>query len=263
MSGVNQKLSSIETIVHEIRNLIKALKHDKYTSGEGDNAAKEDRLAHAQAPVVPKIEPTPIRSHKSHDCQYQSTPKWKARLEVAALLFGVGYAIVTGLLWWDQHQNFKIDERAWMINTEVVPSHRSANNAAVWLTAGEKAAFGVKFINSGKTPALNLNAKFTVKTFDRGVPFAPIYDDSPKPASSVILAPGVTDEINTEPDDPISIIVTDVLLQKLSRSDTTLRLYGEIEYSDIFKCRHKTTFCMYLSVDLASFKHCDTYNDAN
>ncbi len=52
-------------------------------------------------------------------------------------------------------------------------------------------------------------------------------------------------------------------IEAITSGTVILRVFGYLEYEDIFRISHRTTFCMYLDRSLSGFSNCNTYNDAN
>lgn len=244
MSGTNQKLASIETVVHEIRNLVKGLKCDKQPAGENKKAAIEHALAQTHHPVVAQIEPTPTPSDVSSKCQHQPAPKWKTRLELTALIFGIGYAIVTGLLWWDQHRNFKRDERAWIAIKEMQITQLSAGKVLM----GE-----VRIVDTGRTPGVNA-------TFPGGIQTSHSFEDALTQYAKLkqpffypsVLFPGIDQVLPSSTKETLD----DGQVKAIEAGLLQVYLIGDIHYSDVFGCPHTTHYCGKYRFETKRFENC-------
>jgi hypothetical protein len=155
------------------------------------------------------------------------------------------------------------DQRAWVTNADMVPNFMDDKGVPTWVMEGRKLTFGVKLQNSGKSPALDVECKMAAKVFPKEIPFSPIYDPSERPPSRIVMRPGGIGEIDTSPSDPLAVDITAEILADITSGRKRLCAYGEITYRDIFERHHVTTFCAYLSEDLRTFMHCNTYNYAN
>lgn len=79
-----------------------------------DHTEQEGDRAIGQPGTPPKVNPSPTDTPKSEQGRYKTVEWWKPRLEVVALMFGIGYAIVTYCMWRDSNANFRVDQRAWI-----------------------------------------------------------------------------------------------------------------------------------------------------
>jgi hypothetical protein len=64
--------------------------------------------------IVLKVGPSPEHSSEAKSGRYKTVEWWKDRLEVAAIVAGIFYAIVTFCMWRDAHDNFVVNQRAWV-----------------------------------------------------------------------------------------------------------------------------------------------------
>ncbi len=57
--------------------------------------------------------------------------------------------------------------------------------------------------------------------------------------------------------------LNDAAITKLSNGESTMYVFGEITYKDVFDKFHSTRFCMFVFRDLKTLNSCDKYNEAN
>src|SRR5437879_2023696 len=84
------------------------------TTSPQDQASKEGHDGIVASPASLEIEPTLHTADKPRYCRYMPSPWWKNWLEGFALFAGIGYAIVTFWMWRDAHDNFIVNQRAWV-----------------------------------------------------------------------------------------------------------------------------------------------------
>jgi hypothetical protein len=152
----------------------------------------------------------------------------------------------------------RLDQRAWICQTAVLPPVFRDGNRSVYLKDGEQTSLSTGIVNSGKTPARNVMQENSYRTLPFGVAFSPRYPGGGSRRVGVIL-PGVPFQLAT----PVTERVTSAQVNTYVTGANVLYLYGRISYDDIFGQAHETTYCMYLLRDLTAFTDCDTYNEAN
>ena len=189
-----------------------------------------------------------------------SIPRWKTALEITAIVFGIGYAVVTGLQWWDLRQNFKIDQRPWIGLTD----------EAVVVTP-DKIDAEIKFVNSGKTPARNVQKSVRIKISPLPLIKEPPAEDIQNLVFSghTVLAPQGTVRVRggTETEETESaLILKEAAKNYFPLIDTRkdiLYLFGELIYDDASGKHHTTKYCLY-AVKLETGWHlaeCDGFNE--
>lgn len=213
--------------------------------------------------TVAKIVPSQLKQPQPEYCQYSPTPRWKTILEGFALVCGIGYAIVTGMQWWDLRRNFQLDERPWV----------AISDQAIIVTQDRMDA-EVAFTNSGKTPARNVQKSVQMK-----IAHSPLVD---KPSDAdekslvfsghSVLGPqaktreraGTTSEV----DPKVALALKDALKQSFSyieSGEDILYLFGEIKYEDTSGGAHITRYCFH-AVKLESgwwLAECNGFNEMN
>jgi hypothetical protein len=151
------------------------------------------------------------------------------------------------------------DQRAWVGITEIIPPWRDPANNPLYIKEGSNFGASVTIINSGKTPALNIRSKIRLMAFPRNHKFAPDYGNVQGQSVGVLQPQGKFKATSLPSYQPVN--ASDIT--SLKNSAMILYLYGEIQYEDIFKISHRTTYCSFLAQTLDSFVVNSTYNDAN
>jgi hypothetical protein len=153
--------------------------------------------------------------------------------------------------------NAKLDQRAWVGPIEATEPLFSDGSDKVYVKEGMKTTLGVVVINTGKTPALKHRHKIGMHIIKAETALVPDYPTTKTPSSITVIQPGgrVIEEVTS------NTVMTKELLDKLSSGDYILYLHGIINYEDIFRVPHETTFCMYLKPNLKTLSACETYNE--
>ena len=114
--------------------------------------------------------------------------------------------------------------------------------------------------NSGKTPSMGMTSATAMQFVNPGQSFEPILNKAPTPAPVDIIQP------NGELYLPVDLGTTrlnDAAINRLRSGESTLYVFGEITYSDVFGRAHFNRFCMFVAHDLKTLNSCATYNEAN
>jgi hypothetical protein len=89
-----------------------------FSEGEvpmADDASKEGNSEPSSLSSPPsQLQPPPHATEKLCHCGYKPSPWWKDWLEGIALIAGISYAIVTFCMWRDAHDDFIVNQRAWI-----------------------------------------------------------------------------------------------------------------------------------------------------
>jgi len=152
---------------------------------------------------------------------------------------------------------FHLDQRAWIGPTEVLGPQYTEDGRPVYMKVGEITRFAVLIVNSGKTPARNILTRYGIRTLPQGVNFSPKYPKKPRPYG--VLQPNVPFRLEVPPLGP----TVQGNINAYTLGHHILYFYGEITYDDVFKARHRTQLCMFMTPDLGSFVDCSTYNYAD
>jgi hypothetical protein len=151
-----------------------------------------------------------------------------------------------------------LDQRAWVAFTVVNGTPQVNQPFIVRVTAQ----------NSGKTFAKKLRTSVVFQAGDAGTKPDYSHELNPKNAfqSATLLAPNASYEttsiVTGEGSNPYHPNLTADQLDKVKTGKTVVFIFGRLDYVDIFKNPHWTTFCDYLDQDL-TWEGCDEHNDAD
>jgi hypothetical protein len=174
--------------------------------------------------------PTPFEPDKSRKSWYDPFPWWKF-FEGVGILFGILYAIVTICMWRDAHNNFIVDQRAWVSITSFRLEKEPTEDAT---------DITIKFslVDSGKTPAVNciFERQPSLLTAPRNE-FPKTWALRPKDQPVFVLMPGA-EQGKTYPWKPDA---SHIPLYKAKR----YMLYVQVKvwYDDVFGGHHWATTC--------------------
>lgn len=154
----------------------------------------------------------------------------------------------------------------WLLNLQLSEMHLDQR---AWVGIGRVNSFDFKVgpnfavpfdvANTGKTPALHVKTKASLKTLEKGQGFAATYTDpqSYKPSIGVVQ-PQMHITLSTLPTDVSAAQYGDI-----QNGRGILYAYGDIKYDDIYGNPHETTFCVMYYAGLSGPSPCDVYNEAN
>jgi hypothetical protein len=146
-----------------------------------------------------------------------------------------------------------LDQRAWV---------GSANLSLEYPTVGDVVHASVGWINSGKTPARSasptVHLAFQPQQVENEAELMRLIKsgDSPSPGIG-ILSPGISFATHLDGKN----VITE-LDEKQITADWYTYLWGELNYTDVFKERHLMTFCGYRKGIKGDFLQCPFHNDA-
>lgn len=86
--------------------------HDAGASPKGAANQKND-TARWEVSLSSQVNPSPGNTAQAQNPWYKTAQGWKQRLEIAGIVFAIGYAIVTFFQWRDLRKNFEASERSW------------------------------------------------------------------------------------------------------------------------------------------------------
>ena len=254
-----QRITALEKLVHDLRDAPRqqdqtGIRPESYTT-------KESYPGIGQTSAIPHIDPTPRTTNKSKHPSYKTIEWWKPRLEILALFFGMGYAVVTYFQWRDLRRNFEADQRAWLGET----------GTKFDLRIGAIPQISTTFTNTGKTPAFHVRTQVVSHAFRSDESFSTTYLPGIVGSDSVVF-PGA--QITTSPI-PLAVVTPDTL-NMLTSGQRKVMFYGCVLYDDAFGRPHHSHFCNVLDRDIVNYtsgtvsviglsnhRLCDTYNDAN
>jgi hypothetical protein len=159
-------------------------------------------------------------------------------------------------------RNFRIDERAW-IGFTLASDHFT-------FTLGKPFLVPAEILNTGKTPAKNVEGNIAVQIAEKGKPidfsYAPghanyrIQGGTLFPSGKIIESfEGIQHgRENAEP-----IVITKALGQEIISGQLYVIIHGKITYQDEFGTEHWTTFCRNVTDPSAISEDCTRYNDTD
>jgi hypothetical protein len=149
----------------------------------------------------------------------------------------------------DARNAMRLDQRAWVGVVKV---------NSFDLRIGPNFSVPFDMTNSGKTPALNVMTKTSLKTIEKRESFIPTYSDpTPTKPSRGVIQPQMHMELSSLPAN-----ISPTQYEDIENGRGILYAYGDITYDDIFGLTHETTFCVMYWTGLAGPILCDTYNNA-
>lgn len=215
-----------------------------------DRAAKENSKANDGTAFVAPNHPAPAKPKNIYRKSYRCARRWKPFLEIAALVAGIGYAIVTYYQWRDLRDNFKVEQRAWIGVMGV---------GIEGLVSGTVTArFPLTITNTGKTPArfVEFRSNLGYVRHPNGKPEEMIgigggesekivgdFDPARKPKNTNragTIQPGAQNQILHTAIFSSGIGVTP---DEIMTGNKTVFLQGIIWYTDIFGGEHWTRYC--------------------
>jgi hypothetical protein len=195
------------------------------------------------------------------------TPRWKACLELAAVIieviavvFLVIYTTFAGLQWHEMHHALLVDQRAWV--SFVPPSNFPFENSSVLAS--------IQIANIGKTPAKKIAIDIIATVLKKGE--EPSFDFSVgHPHSTVhigVLFPNAPVPVTVQvvrygPKTPEVILPSPELQQEIVNNESFIIFYGKIYYFDVFGVSHWTSFCAGSGSAMGDMKKCVDYNDVD
>ncbi|WP_263374154.1 hypothetical protein [Granulicella aggregans] len=223
---------TIEQLKHLNRTLEKLLKMAH--QGEGDDSDQDSRSG--KAVVLSRAGHSGQRGIKPDSKWDRFLRRWKSRVELAGIVFGIAYAIITYLQWRDANNNFRAGQRAWVLvaETRILPVG-GPEVADIPITAGVPNTIAFKFVNSGLSPALRFRAQTESKFGGSGCNYLSIPLQS---GDEIDVAP------QQKPGDQILQFTPDkACVSALESGQASLILQGVATYSDIFNNVHHTGYC--------------------
>jgi hypothetical protein len=195
-------------------------------------------------------------------CRYEPTPAWWRLIELIGIAAVVVYSFITWRMWRDSHNNFVVDERAWVGVS--VPTVFPLNGTSIPAAA--------QLVNSGKTPARGVEGDIvatviskgdqpTVGDFSIGHPHNRLYVGAIFPGAPIPMTIAV---VHYGPQAAETIVPDETLRQDIANGNRSIIFYGRITYYDVFGVQHWTQFCTGSGAAMQdSLKQCIGYNDVD
>jgi hypothetical protein len=217
--------------------------------------------------------------HKPDDHHAERREQVRFVVECIVAFFIVVYTLVSICLWiatrraneisrqgvTNADRNFKRDERAWMAFEFV------AGNITV--TLNKPFFVPTKPLNTGKTPAKNVEGSIVVGVFKKGEHLSFDYSSGHGNANYAVKAGTIFPNGSIEESfqglrsvgdrDHEAILMTKVMLEEIRTGQSFIIVHGKITYRDIFGSEHWTTYCRYVTNPSLINDECTRYNDAD
>jgi len=159
-------------------------------------------------------------------------------------------------------RNFRRDERAWV--------SFSFGPGSVTFTIGKPFLVPTLLINTGKTPAKNVEGNIVVGVFERGKPldfsYAAGHANYRVAAGTIFPNGSITESfegIEHGTDHANAIIITKSLAEEILTNRSLVIVHGRITYYDIFGDQHRTTYCRVVSNPSLIPEDCTHYNNTD
>ncbi len=178
---------------------------------------------------------------------------WKTLLEIIAIPFAIGYAIVTYFQWQELHRNFTLDERAW-IQIKQIPGTTGLDFKYMSLP--------LELTNVGKSPARNVRILSRAEVLQRDK--APTFDYGKNDSQATVvgvLFQGSPQELDWQSAHPM----TELQRISIMSGQNYFVYYVLVNWEDIFGQTHATRFCarVVLTPGITNAKACTDYNDTD
>lgn len=153
-----------------------------------------------------------------------------------------------------------LEQRAWVGITNLASPTFNEGDLKVFVKEGHQTKLNFVFINTGKTPAINVQANINTHMLESGTnpPSANFPDESDR---GTVLQPGM--EILNDITMPRNRNATKKEVDDLINEKAVLYITGSVTYRDIFKKSHWSTFCLQLRPDRTAFNWCKTGNETD
>lgn len=158
-------------------------------------------------------------------------------------------------------EHFRLEQRAWVGPVEVSPAEYAEGDKKVYVKEGQKIKGGIRFVNSGKTPALNVRNAYGFRYLKSGIaPSVTLKATEMPPGSTTIMQPGMSGYLYPTPI-PLERVISKTDIDDIINERVIVYIIGIITYDDIFKRNHSSKFCLRLKSDLTTFESCTTNNE--
>jgi hypothetical protein len=254
----------------------KAASVDNHTeTDQGNSSANEGSEIHN-----PQRDNAENSSNEDFEVLKKYLKDWPKSEIIQALILIVGavYCVVTIGLWSaaghankiaakgvaDADRNFRRDERAWMA------FEFTGENLTV--TLDKPFLVPTKLVNTGKTPAKDVEGEIVVGVFKKGEPL--IFDYTPGnrnwhyeiKAGTIFPTGSITESFEGRRhgiDKSEAELITRPILDDIHFTRSFIIVHGIITYWDIFGTQHWTTYCRYVTGPNFISDQCTRYNDTD
>ena len=183
----------------------------------------------------------------------------------------VGAAIYQFVIMNGQLETMQIDQRAWM-KVGAVPDKPGDDHVTWQIASGQPVVYPVRFVNTGKTPATDIDMSVFIEIVDADKGPHLEYVDAPDAdghpharATSGISFPNadVNQRISRIGGDGSPRTATNDEVKAVNDGKAYLAVYGIIKYDDVFKRHQWTKFCMWMAqTGTFQARECTQYNHA-
>jgi len=223
--GLNSRLTKLENAFH-------ALQQNKHTESPQETASEKHDSTQREPALVAYVPPAPSNTDQSKKPWYKTLNGWRSLLEIIAIPFAIGYAVVTYCSWQDLRHNFMVDQRAWLyVSHSVLSKEPSEEDLGLQVNAS--------VVNSGKTPAVAVGLKYGIFLYDHDPPMADWTKVHMEPQG--VLFPSQTNGSFVH--DFKLHDASDLAIYKAKTGKIYLRTC--LVYTDTFNETHFTESCMY------------------
>lgn len=208
-------------------------------------------MSHARNQTSRKYKYEPLESMKRVWGLMSISERIMAVLTLLAVLVAGG----TGYIIWQQKQEMKTDQRAWVGFDE----SRNWN-----LVAGKEFYATISVRNIGKTPARRVAAGFFVLVCPKNetLKYDELLQPYIRPSPSALLLPNQVHEMTAHirgENDPIP----DAVFNDIQSGKAVIYLIAKVTYVDVFGINHWTKYCYAsgrLGIEALEFRPCGDYN---
>ena len=217
-----------------------------------------------------------VAQTKETNAKSERREKFKVVIELTTLFAVLAYTTVAAFQWWemrkttkatqqsvaDADRNFRRDERAWIAFAFV--------GGNIQLTVGKSFFVTTQVLNTGKTPAKNVEGNIAVRVVKKGEHLEFVYTPGHanyRVVGGTIFPNGSITQsfegIQHGPEKAEAIVITKTLLQEIVSSESFIVVYGKLTYTDIFGAPHWTTYCRYVTNPSLISEECTRYNNTD
>ena len=256
VADLEKTTARIERRINHLETLISKPKehHEDSIPPQQATAHESDSAGGTPAPVS-KAVLSPLSAQQAEKPGYKTLKGWKTLFEFLAMVFAIGYAIVTYFQWYDLRHNFKIDQRAWIDFRLKSPTNGRMDLPPV----GQEWSIPLQISNTGKTYArdvhvqvrdslspINKRTDFNVSGFVLEFGYGFLLPSTPPEIVSIAPTYWAPDG-KTQ----IQIFVDPTIRKQIDEGSKYLDVFGWITYQDIFKKEHSSQFCFFIGSDTA------------
>lgn len=140
---LNKRVTKLEERINHLEHQSAPRQEDKETNQPQQTASEKDDSAKGKVSLPRDIPPSPTNTKKPQKPWYKTPDGWKTAVELVAIPFAIGYAVVTYYEWKDLRHNFTIEQRSWLKATLDWSKFQTDNSVPIVIA------------NFGKSPAVN------------------------------------------------------------------------------------------------------------